>query len=72
VDDLGNEMNKSTPPNFTLNVPISDNGSEMDVWEPPFERWIKLADDLLTGWVCVNASVPQQRARKLRLASREN
>jgi len=22
---------------------------EMDLWEPPFERWMRLADDLLRG-----------------------
>lgn len=28
-----------------------ENGSsEMEVWEPPFERWLKLADDLLRDW----------------------
>jgi hypothetical protein len=27
-------------------------GSETELWEPPFERWIRLADHLLTGWTC--------------------
>lgn len=25
-------------------------GPEADVWEPPFERWIQMADDLLRHW----------------------
>ena len=32
------------------NSPVSQEKqllSEMDVWEPPFERWIRLADSLL-------------------------
>jgi hypothetical protein len=24
--------------------------SEMELWEPPFERWLRLADDLLREW----------------------
>jgi hypothetical protein len=23
---------------------------ELDLWEPPFERWLRLADDLLRDW----------------------
>jgi hypothetical protein len=34
-------------PNF-----LSKQEPEIDIWEPPFERWMKLADDLLSGWVC--------------------
>jgi len=38
----------SAPPQFAL----TESGSETDVWDPPFERWMKLADDLLSGWMC--------------------
>jgi len=24
---------------------------DIEAWEPPFERWLKLADDLLRNWV---------------------
>jgi hypothetical protein len=27
-----------------------DSNPTMDIWEPPFERWMKLADDLLRQW----------------------
>jgi hypothetical protein len=23
---------------------------ELELWEPPFERWLRLADDLLRDW----------------------
>ena len=26
------------------------SSAEMELWEPPFERWLKLADDLLRDW----------------------
>jgi hypothetical protein len=36
----------STPmPNF----PRLEHEPETAVWEPPFERWMRLADDLLRG-----------------------
>jgi hypothetical protein len=35
------------PPKF-----LSKQEPEIDIWEPPFERWMKLADDLLSGWMC--------------------
>ncbi len=35
--------------------------SEMDVWEPPFERWIRLADSLL-GKVPVREIFPAPQA----------
>jgi hypothetical protein len=30
----------------------TSDSPEMEVWEPPFERWLKLADDLLRDWSC--------------------
>jgi len=26
------------------------SGSELELWEPPFEPWLRLADDLLRDW----------------------
>ena len=28
-------------------VPLSEHGPETELWEPPFERWLRLADRLL-------------------------
>jgi hypothetical protein len=73
VNELEMKMNKFTPPNLhALDHPVPDNNSEMELWEPPFERWMKLADDLLTGWVSVNASVTRTRKARPRFAAREN
>jgi hypothetical protein len=44
------------PPKFAL----AEHELETDIWEPPFERWMKLADDLLSGWMC-EASFGQPR-----------
>jgi hypothetical protein len=52
----------SAPPQFAL----TESGSETDVWDPPFERWMKLADDLLSGWMC-EASFGQPRGMKARV-----
>jgi hypothetical protein len=46
------ELNNITPPSFaqSLSAQIESNRQhepEMEVWEPPFERWIRLADALL-------------------------
>lgn len=49
------------PPDF-----LSKQEPEIDVWEPPFERWMKLADDLLSGWMC-EASFGQPRRMKARV-----
>ena len=44
-----------TPPSssFVQIVRVVDSdgqlGPEMELWEPPFERWMRLADDLLRG-----------------------
>ena len=50
------------PPNFNLKHEL-----EAEVWEPPFERWMKLADDLLSGWVC-EASFGAPRRLRARLS----
>ncbi len=31
-------------------VPSPSAQLPVDVWEPPFERWMRLADDLLRDW----------------------
>jgi hypothetical protein len=33
---------------------------ELDLWEPPFERWLRLADDLLRDWP--HGPLPEHRA----------
>lgn len=43
---------KATPNSVFENSPVSQGPeesvfSEMELWEPPFERWIRLADILL-------------------------
>ena len=35
-------------------------GPELELWEPPFERWLRLADDLLRDWP--HATLPEHRA----------
>jgi hypothetical protein len=35
----------SHPMTESLQQPI-----ETELWEPPFERWLRLADDLLRDW----------------------
>jgi hypothetical protein len=47
----------ASPPKFLSKQP------EIDIWEPPFERWMKLADDLLSGWVCEASSGEPQRLK---------
>lgn len=44
-------------------IAFAQHELETDVWEPPFERWMKLADDLLSGWMC-EASFGQPRRLK--------
>jgi len=34
------------PPQVPSNAPQQP----IELWEPPFERWIRLADDLLRDW----------------------
>ena len=33
---------------------------ELDLWDPPFERWLRLADDLLRDWP--HGPLPEHRA----------
>lgn len=33
---------------------------EVELWEPPFERWLRLADDLLRDWP--HGPLPSHRA----------
>jgi hypothetical protein len=47
--------------------PDSENGQyrpELDIWDPPFERWLRLADELLRDYPiperCISS--PQTRA----------
>ena len=53
---------KSTLKSVCEKLPVSQEQqqllSEMDVWEPPFERWIRLADSLL-GNVPVRKIFPE-------------
>ena len=45
------------------NSPISQEGPqgpEMDLWEPPFERWLRLADSLLGNVPAVRSGVPRK------------
>jgi hypothetical protein len=47
---LNRAANSTTPPESQ--VPQHD--PDLEAWEPPFERWLKLADDLLR-----NRTVPK-------------
>ena len=38
-----------------------DQCPEIDVWEPPFERWMRLADSLLSRIPASQKSVPIRR-----------
>jgi len=40
---LNRAANSPTPPESQL----PQHAPEIEAWEPPFERWLKLADDLL-------------------------
>ena len=44
------------------NSPVSQDrqpGCDMDVWEPPFERWIRLADSLLGQTAAFSRKTPK-------------
>ena len=45
-------------PHFTAQVQIAE--PEVELWEPPFERWLRLADDLLRDWP--HGPLPSHRA----------
>jgi len=55
-------VSSAPPPKF----PLIEHDPEIDIWEPPFERWMKLADDLLSGWMC-EASFGEPRRLKARV-----
>jgi hypothetical protein len=43
--------------------PVSQEGPldpEVDLWEPPFERWLRLADSLLGNVPPVHPSFPRK------------
>ena len=42
-------------------VPIPPAQLPVDVWEPPFERWMRLADDLLRDWPHSTRIKPERR-----------
>jgi len=45
------------------NSPVSQEGPqgpEMDLWEPPFERWLRLADSLLGNVPPARPGVPRK------------
>jgi len=40
--------------------PVGQQDPEMDLWEPPFERWLKLADVLLGNVTPARPSAPRK------------
>ena len=55
-------MDPNCNPHFE-NSPVSQVGQqspEMDLWEPPFERWLRLADVLLGNVPPVRSSAPRK------------
>jgi len=45
------------PPQVPSNAPQHP----IELWEPPFERWIRLADDLLRDWPHPPANTHEHR-----------
>ena len=43
---LNRAANSPTPPESQ----VPQHAPDTEAWEPPFERWLKLADDLLRNW----------------------
>ena len=39
---------------------VGQHDPEMDLWEPPFERWLRLADVLLGNVLPVRPSAPRK------------
>jgi len=39
-------------------IPNSPLEETLELWEPPFDRWLKLTDDLLRNWP---TNYPEQR-----------
>jgi hypothetical protein len=55
-------MDPNCNPHFE-NSPVSPVGQqspEMDLWEPPFERWLRLADVLLGNVLPVRPNAPRK------------
>ena len=53
--NLNEFPNPPTPPDESgLTSHLAGQGArpdpELELWEPPFERWLRLADDLLRDW----------------------
>ena len=40
----------NSPMSLIPNFCTSPSDSEREIFEPPFERWLRLADDLLREW----------------------
>ena len=34
----------------TVKLPTTSTQPAVEVWDPPFERWIRMADDMLRDW----------------------
>ena len=43
-------------------VPLNEHGPDMELWEPPFERWLRLADELLGNGVAPGENTLPSRA----------
>jgi hypothetical protein len=54
---LNRAANLLTPPESQ----VPQHTPDMEVWDPPFERWLKLADDLLR-----NSPVPKSPLERYR------
>jgi hypothetical protein len=58
------EPNSITPPfSFTQDMSVPSPDRDTDIWEAPFERWMRLADDLLRQ--LPNNNVSQERVQAL-------
>ena len=50
-------------PNLNTQLPVSQEGPqapELELWEPPFERWLRLADVLLGNEPPVRPNAPRK------------
>ena len=48
--ELTNTNSRTTQEQPRANARGEERYPETDVWEPPFERWMQMADDLLRQW----------------------
>ena len=61
-DVMNRQSNSSQEFPFPIYVPRKTEGEEkqltpeVELWEPPFERWLRLADDLLRDWPGTHAA----------------